>query len=85
MIVVVIYLHRYIFKISAYYTIYKSDFGDEVVKKQLLPEPVYAVIIDAGSTGSRVLALAFKKTPSKKKHLLNIIIIIFNTYIIIIL
>ncbi|XP_060850177.1 ectonucleoside triphosphate diphosphohydrolase 5-like [Rhopalosiphum padi] len=51
--------------IYSYYTIYKSDFGsDKVVKKQPLSEPVYAVIIDAGSTGSRVLALAFKKTSS---------------------
>lgn len=52
------------FQISAYYTLYNSDFKD--VKKPQESEPVYAVIIDAGSTGSRVLALAFKRTPSKQ-------------------
>jgi len=63
--VIIIYCQLIQFsKIPAYYTIYKSDFDYNVVKKQTLSEPVYAVIIDAGSTGSRVLALAFEKTPS---------------------
>lgn len=45
-------------------------------------EPVYAVIIDAGSTGSRVLALAFKKAPGiyKKKGLNNFKLFIYTYY-----
>jgi hypothetical protein len=55
-----------VLQILAYYTIYASDFFKDNIKtqpSQPTPEPAYAVIIDAGSTGSRVLALAFKKIP----------------------
>lgn len=34
---------------------------DQVAKKFGYHEPVYAVVIDAGSTGSRVLAFSFHK------------------------
>lgn len=64
-------------QIPAYYTIYKSEVFEEGIKKQTISEPAYAVIIDAGSTGSRVLALAFKKTPGN-----YILLVIFKVLLI---
>ncbi|XP_050524735.1 ectonucleoside triphosphate diphosphohydrolase 5 [Daktulosphaira vitifoliae] len=48
--------------IYSYYSIHKSDILQEVSKKGTSLKPKYAVIIDAGSTGSRVLTLAFKES-----------------------
>lgn len=67
-------LINYILQIPAYYTIYVSDFFKNDIKvqpSQTTSEPAYAVIIDAGSTGSRVLALAFKKIPGNQQNVLN--------------
>lgn len=61
--------------VSAYqflYSSYKVNIIDDIGYSIGLHENVYAVIIDAGSTGSRVLALSFYKSGFGKLNVFSI-------------